>query len=980
MSRPLGSLAQAMTTIHCGNCGEAHQTVAEVRACHRERPPVPGAGEHFEEPPTDDYSTASPPPPVYRDQGPTDAPRRAATAAPSVRAGRPAPSSGQVLRRHATPAPDGIASGPDALGRSILVRPGDEVPSAWVDAPRVQVDGARPDTDALVELHVAWLERTRVVVELLGDIPEPETGPDEPLWELSPGLDLPLERLGFLLTANCVDARDGAERWWALDAAVALGASNSGAADVTTPDGTEVWLDGGPMGMSVADGVAVVPAVHLEHGSLEVSGAADPDAELANDQYDAVAHRGGAARIVAPAGSGKTRVLTERARHLLRERHLPPSALTLVAFNRRAQQEMVERTSDLDRLKVSTLNALGLAIVAGRRPFIPSSIVPGPVEVIDERQVRRILDGIVDVRRRANTDPIAAWIEALTAVRLGLQTPREVEQSFGGDVDGLSDVVTKYRGVLRQRRHVDFDEQILSAIEVLLHDPAARAAAQVACRSMLVDEFQDLTPAHLLMIRLLAGPAAEVFGVGDDDQTIYGFTGASPRWLIDFSRWFPGAGSHHLDVNYRCPPGVIDAATNLLTHNRHRVEKSISPAPDRTAAAADIAIDVTDDPLTTIANECRAALAHHRPVDVIVLTRVNATLAPVQVALRAADLPVISAVDGRFLERSGVKAVLAWLRLATQPRFDPVDLAIAARRPSRGLSARVIEWIGEQRGSQELRRLADRVRERDAEKVSDFVDDIDTLRAAAQRGASTAELLVTLRDDVGLARALDRLDASRRAVDRSAHGDDLEALLGLAALQPEPARFEPWLRAELDAPGDPNGIRLSTVHRVKGREWPVVVVAGTDEGQFPHRLADDVEEERRVFHVAITRAEQRCVVVADARRPSRFVAELETALAPGDAIVESAGRRHSRRDAVAGAAAAPADPASGELRDRLKHWRRERSSTDGVPAYVVFNDRTLDELVEFSPTDVRTLKRIHGIGAAKIEKYGTELLEVLAGE
>ncbi|NOX31813.1 MAG: ATP-dependent helicase, partial [Actinobacteria bacterium] len=755
-----------MTTIHCGNCGEQHQSVTEVRECHRDRPSVAGDDDNFGAPP--DLPTAD-------DFSPQD------HSAPSP----PKPTN----HRLSAPTVSGVAAGPEELGRCIVVRPGAEVPSAWHAADRIEIDGAAPSPEALAQLHLAWLERTRAVVELWGDIPEPEVGPNLPIWELTPGLDLPLDRLSFLLTANCVDARDGDERWWAIDRAIELGANDSGAGDVTLSDGTEVWLDGGPMGPNYAAELPIVPTVHLEHGSLATAGSDAPVATLAPDQYDAVAHRNGAARIVAPAGSGKTRVLTERARHLLRERNHPASALTLVAFNRRAQQEMKERTADLTNLKVSTLNALGLAIVTGRPPFVRSQVVPGPVEVIDEGRVRRLLDDLVNVRRRANTDPIAAWIEALTAVRLGLRSPQEVERSFSGDVDGLAELVPEYRSLLRQRRLVDFDEQILSAIEVLLNDPAARSAAQLACRTLLVDEFQDLTPAHLLMIRLLSGPAAEVFGVGDDDQTIYGFTGASPRWLIDFERWFPGAGSHHLDVNYRCPPKVIDAATNLLTYNRQRVEKTISAAPDRKPADEDFEVVSTDTPLSVIVAECAGAIKHLRPDQAIVLTRVNASLAPIQVALRSAGHPVVKAVDARFLERSGVKAVLAWLRLAQTKRFDPADLAIAARRPSRGLSARVIEWIGEQRGSQDLRRLAERVRERDSEKIEEFVDDLDTLRSAAQRRSTTAELLTILRDDIGLARALDRLDASRRAVDRSAHGDDLEALLGLAGLQPDPERF-----------------------------------------------------------------------------------------------------------------------------------------------------------------------------------------------
>ncbi|MCA1481881.1 UvrD-helicase domain-containing protein, partial [Bradyrhizobium sp. NBAIM08] len=127
-----------------------------------------------------------------------------------------------------------------------------------------------------------------------------------------------------------------------------------------------------------------------------------------------------------------------------------------------------------------------------------------------------------------NADPVATWIEALSLARLGLRSPISVEQFYDGEVDGFADMFPLYRRELERSNVVDFDEQIQRAIEVLLTDPTARAAAERACRMMLVDEFQDLTPAHLLLVRLLSGPDGAVFGVGDDDQTIYGYNGADP--------------------------------------------------------------------------------------------------------------------------------------------------------------------------------------------------------------------------------------------------------------------------------------------------------------------------------------------------------------------------------------------------------------------------------------------------------------------
>ena len=159
--------------------------------------------------------------------------------------------------------------------------------------------------------------------------------------------------------------------------------------------------------------------------------------------------------------------------------------------------------------------------------------------------MRRLLGGLISFPKRAETDPVAPWIEALGRVRLGLAAPSTVEAEMP-DVSDLDRVARSYRGQLAERGVVDFDEQVTGAIERLLADPAFRLRMQRFARVLLVDEFQDLTPAHMLLIRLLSGPAGAVFGVGDDDQTIYGYAGATPRWLVDFGSWFPGASMHSL--------------------------------------------------------------------------------------------------------------------------------------------------------------------------------------------------------------------------------------------------------------------------------------------------------------------------------------------------------------------------------------------------------------------------------------------------
>lgn len=925
-----------MPRIRCGHCGGTHESVAEVRAC--------SAGEAVGE-----RAPAAPPPP----------PR------PVVEA-----VGGDLA----------VLAGPDALGRSVLVAPGQAAPPPWEGAARVVVDAAQATPTGLLEqLESAWLQRRRTVIEVVAD---PRDGPlreerTEP-WRLDADFEFTHERLAHLVHANAVDLRDpDRPSFGPRSQALAAGASPAASADVVLPDGTEAWCDGGPLDRELAGalGAPVLPALAAERGALGPLGLGPAAAELAPDQLAAVAHRGGPCRVISPAGSGKTRTLTERARHLLVDWRLPPGALALVAYNVRAADEMRQRLAGAAAgLEIRTLNSLGLGILTGRGAFAAPGGGQRHVTVLEEADQRRLLERLVDLPRRANTDPAAAWLEALGRVRLGLRPPAEVEAEYQGDVDGLPDVFARYQAELDRRGAVDFDQQIYGAVALLLAEPEVRATAQRACRVLLVDEFQDLTPAHLLLLRLLAAPAYDVFGVGDDDQTIYGYNGADPRWLIDYGDWFPGAADHPLTVNYRCPPVVVDAARTLLTHNHRRVDKVIDSAPGRARDATSLAIRPAERTVAETVAAVRARIDDGAsPDQLAVLTRVNATLAPVQVALDLAGIPADRVAGTAWLGRTGVRSALAWLRLATGV-FDGTDLQEATRRPPRGLSPKVIEWISEQTTPSGVERLARRLRtDRDREKVEAFAADLRQISALA-RGGSAREVLVHVRDGLGLDDAMASLDRSRGRVDRSSHTDDLDALIQLADLHDDPATFGRWLaeRLRADPPADGPRVHLSTVHRVKGLEWPHVVVHEASAGLFPHRLADDVEEERRVFHVALTRCRESCVVVPAAEHPSRFVTELTTTEDVPDRSAAADNRRPPQ----------PAAPRRDEpegLRDRLKAWRLERSRADGVPAYVVFSDRTLDDLCARLPTSYAELRACHGIGPAKAENYGDELLAVIAG-
>jgi DNA helicase-2/ATP-dependent DNA helicase PcrA len=793
------------------------------------------------------------------------------------------------------------------LGRGVVILPEQNPPLRWAASPRVVIDDASLENPKLVveELHGYWSGRHPVVVELRvnpAGVRAPESC-NRPVYELTPHFEFSRERLQFLIWANNYDARSGAPIWWhgrkaarrwaaeGVRETAADGPGDEAEADIVTADGSPLLVDGGPPQPPILrSGIGVVHRWNAEAGRLRVPGQAAATSALASDQLAAVSHRTGPARVIAPAGSGKTRVLTERLRHLVTNCGVHPSTVTALAYNNKAAAELRERCTDMEgaqALTIRTLNSLGFWIC---NEFGTN----GRLRVLDEPGVRDLLQRHIEIRRQANTDTVAPYLEALSAIRLGLTAPHIVEEVIP-DAAGIAEGFGPYRAALADAGAVDFDEQIYRAIEILLTDPAARAEVQARCRYVLVDEFQDLNPAHLLLIRLVAAPTYDCFGVGDDDQVIYGYAGASPEFLINYPDYFPGAGSHALTVNYRCPPVVIDAARHLLSYNARRLDKDIH-APSGTGDSSTLGpprafagplqgcgpVAVLKGPADTLATLAVDTIAAWRdggvqPQDIAVLARVNSALLPVQVACLEAGVPCSTPLTVGVLQRTGIRTAFAYLRIGTNPdSISREDVLETIRRPSRGIAPKVVDMLTSRPATSitDIRRLATRLSGRDVPKLGAYASDLQTVAKAC--GRSSLAALRAIRIEAGLGETMDVLDSSRSEADRSTHADDLAALEAVAALHPDVATFESWLREVLTRTSQEGPlVLLSTIHRIKGREWDHVIIFDASRGLFPHRLGDDEEGERRVFHVALTRARTQVVALADEEAPSIFLAELD---------------------------------------------------------------------------------------------------------
>ena len=647
------------------------------------------------------------------------------------------------------------------------------------------------------------------------------------------------------------------------------------------------------------------------------------------------------------------------------------SRVCLVAFNKRAQEEMSARVADLAGLQVRTLNAIALAVVNGSKPFAARSTT---MTTITEPDVRRLIGKLVEFPRKRNSDPVALWIEALGLARLGLRDPREVEALYDGDVDGFAAVLPRYRQELSRAGVVDYDEQIVRAIEILLTDVAARDAAQRACRVLLVDEFQDLTPAHHLLVRLLAGPDGCVFGVGDDDQTIYGFNGADPQWLIDFAQHFPHAGDHPLEVNYRCPADVVAAAAMLLQHNARRVPKSIRAHTTTTG----MVVEDGDDAVAGTVGIVQSALTDgYGTGEIAVLTRVNSLLAPVQIALGGVGVPTHGGVGAEFADRAAVRGSLAWLRLATaKGALSRVDVEEALRNPSRPLRPNIAGWVAEQSALDGLRRLAGRLN--------------TPRRGRAGRGLRRRHRAVAV---AGRGRCLDRGDPGQVA---RLDGDGLDALHARHAStgdEPGSAERRPDRRCPTGAAAArPGGVRVVAARRTasgvaarrcdvgNGASCEGEGMAGGGRSPGRRRSVPAPAGNRRRRGTSGVPCGDHERTIPRARRVRRAPVAVHRSVCSGTGPCCRRGRAGGAtatadRAAVAVKPGSDLTPAESTLFEELRAVRRHLAA--GKPAYTVLSDQVLHDIARSRPTTLTDLGDIKGMGPVKLERYGNALLAVV---
>jgi DNA helicase-2/ATP-dependent DNA helicase PcrA len=645
----------------------------------------------------------------------------------------------------------------------------------------------------------------------------------------------------------------------------------------------------------------------------------DPDAILAglnDEQRNAATATTGPVVILAGAGTGKTRVISHRVAYATATKQMDPKQALVVTFTEKAAAEMKHRLNllRLPQVQASTFHAAARRQLAYYWPIVHGRPLP---DVLDSklRIIAPLARGLPGGYKFTPAKDLADEIEWAKVRR---QTPSTYAPQ--GDPPVPRDVFTglwrRYEAAKERADRIDFEDMLTLAVELYEADAEALALVHRRYSWFSVDEYQDTNQLQEDLLQLWLGDRRDLCVVGDPDQTIYTFTGASSDYLTGFTDRYADAHVVRLRENYRSTPQVIALANRLIPGRELRATAADGPIPDLVAYADGEA------EVAALVARIGAWQADGVPLtEMAVLVRTNAQLVPFEAALTAAEIPFT--IRGiRFFARPEVRAARAALR-----RTEPGPLA------------RVVS---------------------DAWRTALGFDEADPPGSGSGAEARDRHAALSTLLAMALELARERPDAS------------VEDFLA------ELARRD---AAEADAGGD--GVTLSTLHRAKGLEWDAVFLPGLEDGTLPIRQAtsgadgEALAEERRLLYVGITRARRHLVLSwAGSRvgakgpvraRPSRFIGELWP----------NAVARPAPKPSAAAAASFQLSPADEPLLERLIEWRRQRARADGVPAYVVADNKTLAAIAVRRPADAAGLLGVPGIGQRKVAGYGAEILEIV---
>ena len=632
-------------------------------------------------------------------------------------------------------------------------------------------------------------------------------------------------------------------------------------------------------------------------------------------QQAAVEYTSGPCLVLAGAGSGKTRVIITKIVHLLRNNLAQAREILAVTFTNKAAAEMRERIArEVDEktaaeLTICTFHALGRIILKEQAPRLQ---LGRNFSIFDETDTFKSIKNIIttdfpQLEEKLSREYLEQLCHTISLYKGALKTPKVVQKE-GGDPLTV-DIYQKYTNYLRACNAVDFDDLLFIPTRLLLLDPATRAQYQERFRYILVDEYQDTNQTQYTLLMCLVATNQRFTVVGDDDQSIYSWRGARPENIRQLTQDFPNLKVIKLEQNYRSTARILRCANAIIANNPHIFEKTLYSALKEGEKIRIAYCDNNEAACEYLASEILGHRFDHKTSwgHYAILYRSNSQARDMEKELMAAHIPCKVTGDTSFFSRMEVKDILAWCRFLTNPKDDAAFLRVI-NVPPRGIGAQTLKAMTST-AHQYQRCLYDCICSKEfyaqlnssqASAVMGFLGLYVDLRNMLMRGEDQ-ELCSTLLERLGFAGYL-RAESSEQAYEWKLKNvetvmswiSDLISGVKGEALHFGEAVERLGLRELMDQRGDDeeegNAVQLMTLHAAKGLEFPFVFLLGMEEGILPHRTSIDennIEEERRLAYVGVTRAQtELTMVVARARKvganlnaqePSRFIAEMPAA-------------------------------------------------------------------------------------------------------
>jgi len=620
---------------------------------------------------------------------------------------------------------------------------------------------------------------------------------------------------------------------------------------------------------------------------------------LTIEQARAVTHRDGPLLIVAGAGSGKTRVLTRRIAHLLATGDARSAEILAITFTNKAADEMRHRVVDLigDDAKSMWVATFHSACLRLLRMYPTAVGYEANFTIYDADDAQGLIDRLMKERGMDGKTPSTRAVTAMiSAAKNRMESPSEWadNNSFTPRSAEIAAVYGAYVAELRKSNAMDFDDLLLNAVRLLRDNPAILANLQDRFRHILVDEFQDTNYVQNHFVTLLADRYRQICVVGDSDQSIYRFRAADVRNILEFAERFPDAETVMLEENFRSTQNILDAANAVIRLNTSRHPKNLYTRRGQGSPIVIYKGGDEYDEATFITREV-SRLRREENIgygDMAIFYRTNAQSRVLEEIFRGAAIPYRVVSGQRFYERKEIKDALAYARLVVNPRDDQAVRRVI-NEPKRGVGAMAMAKLAifAQERNESLLDAAAHADEsgltpQALRGVKAFTEIIETLRAM-NNDLSPADMIGAIVEQSGLGEAL-RAENTEEARGR------LENLGELASAAAQHQSLEEYLErmalsAESDHLDDGSGsVSMMTMHVAKGLEFEAVFVTGLEEGVFPHSRAhadpDELEEERRLCYVALTRAKAHLALSMAWTRtmwgrvvdglPSRFLAEI----------------------------------------------------------------------------------------------------------